>query len=132
MARLGILLIGIFQDLEVRSHLIKALVMLVSGIFIFVEEQVQIDFLVKLETRVVLHKLLILVIVGDAINLEHHDVRRAANPGLEYLSLALFFALESLNFTFAARLPSRVKFTTALGYLQLYWPHLVNILLSNL
>lgn len=116
----------------IMLHLIETFIMFICRFLILVQEEIEINGFVELETRVVLNQFLVLIIIIDTIQLEHHNVRWTANPCLKDLALAILIAFEAFDFTFATCFPTLIQFIAAFVNLQLYRPHLVDILVCHL
>lgn len=104
--------------------------MLPGPLSVLVQEKVQVDDLVEFELPVVFDQLLVLYVVIDAVQLEHEDVRRSAYPGFDEFLLALLLSLIAFNL----RLPELFPGWMELFFVnsQLYWAHLVDVLVLHL
>lgn len=75
-----VLRVGFFELLEGVLERLHFQTVLVRGLLVLVQEQVQVDLFVEVESRVVLHKFLGLHVVVHAVQLEKEHVWRSANP----------------------------------------------------
>ena len=72
--------------------------MLLSSLLIQVEELIKVNLFVEIKSTVVLYQLLFSVVVVNSVELEHHDVWRAADPCFYDFFHARFWSFPSLNF----------------------------------
>lgn len=125
----GVLIEHVLQLLQGFLELFDLFSMCFGLLFVLVQEQVEINGLVKVEPAIILDQLLLLDVKIDPVQLEEHDVGRAADPGLQNFRLALNVASEAFDFRSAAALPRLIQI--ALVDAKLNRAKLVNILIGD-
>lgn len=86
---LGILIVGIFEDLEILLHLVEIFSEVFGPREVLIQEKIKVDFFVKLELSHILGHFLELSVVIDSVDLEHEHVWWSANPSFCLKHLAL-------------------------------------------
>ena len=103
--------------------------MLLSSLLIQVEELIKVNLFVKIKSTVVLNQLLFSVVVVNSVELEHHDVWRAADPCFYDFFHARLWSFPSLDFWPPAFFPCMVQISFLNS--KLHWSHFVDILICN-
>ena len=106
---LSILIKHLFQFFEGLLQLLNLDTMCLRLFFVLVEEEVEINSLIKVKPAVILDQFLLLHIKVHSVQLEKHDVWRAAYPGLQDFCLPLNVSFIAFNFRPTATFPSLVQ-----------------------